>query len=219
MINIIEHAKDINKQLIIKSKTEVCYILIVDGEIETSKEIIVEAGATLHVYYLFLNNTANLNIAHTINQDAKIFSRSLVLSESEVKVVTEYDFVGFASVGEVKVDAVLSGAANLKYDAILRVKPEAQQSNTRVDMRLYLNSAAARGQLTPQLEVAANDVKAGHSASTFKLAKDDLFYLQSRGLSLAQIKALQLKALSNNFVQGLDLETSKTILDLITKHI
>ena len=99
MINIIEHAKDINKQLIIKSKTEACYILIVDGEIETSKEIIVEAGATLHVYYLFLNNTANLNISHTINQDAKIFSRSLVLSESEIKVVTEYDFFGFASVG------------------------------------------------------------------------------------------------------------------------
>ena len=219
MINIIEYTKDINKQLIIKSKTEAFYILIVDGDIDTTKEIIVEADATLHAYYLFLNNTANLNITHTINQDAKIFSRSLVLSESELKVKAEYDFVGPASFGEIKADAVLSGTANLKYDAILRVKPEAQKSDTRVDLRLYLNGPAARGQLTPQLEVAANDVKAGHSASTFKLSSDDMFYLQSRGLSSAQIKALQLKALSNNFVQGLDLETSKLILDLISKHV
>lgn len=219
MINIIEHTKDVNKQLIIKSKTEACYILIVDGDVDTNKEIIVEAGATLNAYYLFLNNTSNLNIKHSINQDAKIFSRSLVLSESELKVKAEYDFVGRSSFGEIKADAVLSGAANLKYDAILRVKPEAQQSDTRVDMRLYLNSPESRGQVTPQLEVAANDVKAGHSASTFKLSSDDMFYLQSRGLSMAQIKALQLKSLSNIFVQGLDLEASKLILDLISKHV
>ena len=219
MINIIEHTKDINKQLIIKSKTEAFYILIVDEELIAEKEIIVEAGATLHTYYLFLNNNSNLNIKHSINQDAKIFSHSLVLSESEIKVKAEYNFVGSASFGEIKADAVLSGVANLKYDAILKVMPEAQQSDTRVDMRLYLNGPSAHGQLTPQLEVAANDVKAGHSASTFKLSSDDMFYLQSRGLSGAQIKALQLKSLSNIFVQGLDLETSKLILDLISKHV
>lgn len=219
MMNITEHTQDINKQLIIKSKTEAFYILIVDGEAETKKEIIIEAGATLHAYYLFLNNNSNLNITHTINQDAKIFSQSLVLSESELKVKAEYDFVGRSSFGEIKVDAVLSDAANLKYDAILRVKPEAQKSDTRVDMRLYLNGPKSRGQVTPQLEVAANDVKAGHSASTFKLSSDDLFYLQSRGLSSAQIKALQLKALSNNFVQGLDVAAAKPLLDLISKHI
>jgi Fe-S cluster assembly protein SufD len=221
MKNIIEHSKDLktNNQLIIKSQTEAFYILIVDGEVTTTKEIILESGATLHTYYLFLNNKSELNFKHTINEDAKIIAHALVLSESELKVKAEYNFVGSSSFGAIKADAVLSGAANLKYDAILRVKPEAQQSDTRVDMRLYLNSPEARGQLTPQLEVAANDVKAGHSASTFKLSSDDLFYLQSRGLSPAQIKALQLKSLSNIFVQGLDLETSKTVLDLIATQI
>lgn len=221
MINIIEYTKDLktNKQLIIKSKTEAFYILIIDGDVDAKQEIIIESGATLYAYYLFLNNTSSLDILHTINQDAKIISRSLVLSESELKVKAEYNFVGAASSGEIKADAVLSGAANLKYEAILRVKQSAQQSDTRVDLRLYLNSPTAHGQLIPQLEVAANDVKAGHSAGTFKLSSDDLFYLQSRGLSAAQIIVLQLKSLSNIFVQGLDLGTSRLLLDLIAKQI
>ncbi len=218
---IINHAKDLktNSQLIIKSKSEAFYILIVDSEVIAETEIILEAGASLKAYYLFLNNNSELNLKHIINQDAVLTSNSLVLSESKLKVKAEYNFVGTGSVGQIKADAVLSGEANLNYEAILRVKPEAQHSDTRVDLRLYLNSPKAHGQLTPQLEVAANDVKAGHSASTFKLSSDDLFYLETRGLSLEQIKALQLKGLSNNFVQGLDSKTSETILDLIAKHI
>ena len=218
---IIEHAKDlkINSQLIIKSKTEAFYILIVDEELIAEKEIIVEAGASLKTYYLFLNNNSDLNLKHVVNREAKLNSNSLVLSDSLLKIKTEYDFVGADSFGQVSADAVLNGAANLKYEAILRVKPDAQQSDTRVDLRLYLNSSAAHGQLTPQLEVAANDVKAGHSSSTFKLSADDLFYLQTRGLSLNQIKTLQLKSLSNKFVQGLDNSTAKLLLDLITTQI
>jgi len=221
MNKIIEHAKNLktNHQLIVKSKTEVFYILIIDREVSATSEIILESGAALHAYYLFLNNKSELNFKHTINQDAKIIARSLVLSESELKVRAEYDFVGPASFGEIKADAVLSGAANLKYEAILKIRPEAKQSETRVDLRLYLNSPSAHGQLIPQLEVAANDVKAGHSASTFKFSNNDLFYLQSRGLSAAQIIALQLKSLSNIFVQGLDPETSKLLLGLINQSI
>jgi len=217
---IINYAKDLlnDGRLVIKSQTEVSYILIIDGDVAANREIILEDGATLHAYYLFLNNNSRINLKHVIGQNSILTSNSLVLNSSSLNVGTEYNLTSRGGSVLVKADAVLNGAANLNYEAVLRVKPAAQKSDSRVDLRLYLNSPAARGRLIPQLEVAADDVKAGHSASTFKLSSDDLFYLRTRGLSKRQIMALQLKGLSNNFVQGLDGATTKLILDLITKQ-
>ena len=101
----------------------------------------------------------------------------------------------------------------------MNVSPVAQKSDTRVDMRLYLEGKA-RGQVIPGLNIAANDVKAGHSASTFKLAPEDLFYLQSRGLSPADIKKMLSLSLAKNFIHGFpDEALSKEVLDLISVNL
>ena len=217
---IINYAKDLlnDGRLVIKSQTEVLYILIIDSAVAADREIILEDEAILHVYCLFLNNNSRINLKHTIGQNSVLISNSLVLSRSQLNVIAEYDLVGHGGTAFIKADAILNGSANLNYEAVLRVKPAAEKSDSRVDLRLYLNSPEARGRLIPQLKVAASDVQAGHSAGTFKLSADDLFYLQARGLSDKKIKALQLKGLSNNFVQGLDSATAKFILDLITKQ-
>ena len=108
----------------------------------------------------------------------------------------------------------------MRYDADLNVLATAQQSDTRVDMRLRLASKSARGQLIPGLNIAANDVRAGHSASTFQLSKEDLFYLRSRGLSPEAAQKLFALSLSRNFVKGLgDTELSAEILSLISARL
>jgi len=65
-------------------------------------------------------------------------------------------------------------------------------------------------------KIAANDVKAGHSASTFYLSPADLFYLQTRGLSQVQIKALVINSVVSQFMADIaDIKTKNLLLKLI----
>jgi Fe-S cluster assembly protein SufD len=87
-------------------------------------------------------------------------------------------------------------------------------------MRLRLIGPESRGQLLPGLNIAANDVKAGHSASTFQLSAEDMFYLRSRGLSLDNIQKLFALAMGNKFVTDLSDDNLKTeLLNLISTRL
>ena len=46
----------------------------------------------------------------------------------------------------------------------------------------------------PDLEIANNDVSCSHGVTTTRLRKEDLFYVQSRGLSEKQAEKLMLYA-------------------------
>lgn len=183
----------------------------------------LETGASLQTYYLFLEAKSGAwQLQHHLADRAKIESHSLFLGREQdnLEVKASYDFAGRGSFGRVQVDAWLDGDSRLRYDADLNVLATAQQSDTRVDMRLRLASKSARGQLIPGLNIAANDVRAGHSASTFQLSKEDLFYLRSRGLSPEAAQKLFALSLSRNFVKGLgDTELSAEILSLISARL
>jgi Fe-S cluster assembly protein SufD len=183
----------------------------------------LETGAVLKTYYLFLESTASVwHLQHRLADRARIENHSLFLGRGQdnLQVKADYDFAGQGSYGRVQVDAWLDNESRLRYDANLNVLAAAQQSDTRVDMRLRLASQTARGQLIPGLNIAANDVRAGHSASTFQLSKEDLFYLRSRGLSPEAAQKLFALSLSRNFVKGLDdAELSSEILSLISARL
>jgi Fe-S cluster assembly protein SufD len=52
----------------------------------------------------------------------------------------------------------------------------------------------------PELEIFADDVACGHGATCGGLAQDQLFYLQSRGLPLAEAEALLLDAFGRELI-------------------
>lgn len=47
---------------------------------------------------------------------------------------------------------------------------------------------------TPCLEIEADDVKAGHAASSGHLDEEQMFYLETRGMSKLEAKAQLIKA-------------------------
>jgi len=202
------------------------YVLIIDGEVtfEAYSRIWQQAEkSNLNTYYLFLNKQpGEWQLKHELAEQATINSRSLYIgvNESDLKVKADYDFSGRGSFGRVSVDILLSNHAQVKYEANLNVFSDAQKSDTRVDMRLRLNGKDVRGQIVPGLNIAANDVKAGHSASTFQLSPEDLFYLRCRGLSPEAIRKMLALSLSRGFIKGIDdSDMANEILLLIGKSI
>ena len=215
-----------NRSFKIEKNKSLQYFLIVDKNISApaSRSFILDKGASLNSYRLFLKSKEenDFNFNHEIKEGAKIDSRSLLigLKKESFSLKASYNFSGPSSFGRIKTDALLSGQAKLLAEANVNVLAAAQKSDTRVDMSLILEGPGVRGEVIPGLNISANDVKAGHSAGTFRLKAEELFYLRSRGLGPKEIRRLFILSLANNFTTGLaDKKVKEDIIKLIKKSL
>ena len=77
---------------------------------------------------------------------------------------------------------ILAGRAKSEFNSLVHVHRDAQKSDSNQLNRNLLLSETARAYSRPQLRIDADDVKATHGAATGQIEKDELFYLQSRGI-------------------------------------
>jgi Fe-S cluster assembly protein SufD len=78
---------------------------------------------------------------------------------------------------------IVGGTAHAVFNGQVMVRPGAQQTDSAQSSRNLLLSSKAHIDTQPQLAIFADDVKCTHGATVGQLASDELFYLQSRGLS------------------------------------
>jgi len=212
------------REIIVPDNVNCAYLLIVQVETLEVNRYFFYLGehASLDLRYLFLGEgKQSWHLEHEVGNRAKMLVKSLAIGQkkTELSVRADYNFRGQGSFGRIAAKAVFSEHSRLRYDANINVLPSAQQSDTRVDLHLRL-AGEAHGEMTPALNIAANDVKAGHSASTFQLSSEDQFYLRSRGLSPAEISRMFIMSMANNFVQGLGNNIlEQELLTLITGKI
>ena len=76
--------------------------------------------------------------------------------------------------------------------------PKAQKTNALLQTHSMLLSRNASSNSIPSLEIEADDVKATHSATSFNLDENQMFYLQSRGLDNKESK----NVIINGFLKG-----------------
>ena len=78
---------------------------------------------------------------------------------------------------------IVGGTAHAVFNGQVMVRPGAQQTDSAQSSRNLLLSSRAQVDTQPQLEIFADDVKCTHGATVGQLDSDEVFYLQSRGLS------------------------------------
>jgi len=78
---------------------------------------------------------------------------------------------------------IVGGTARAVFNGQVMVRPGAQQTDSAQSSRNLLLSGKAQVDTQPQLEIFADDVKCTHGATVGQLDSDEVFYLQSRGLS------------------------------------
>ncbi len=81
------------------------------------------------------------------------------------------------------VRGVLFDQAKARIEGMIRIGKQAQGSNAFLDQKVLLIGDKARADVRPGLEILTDDVKASHAASVGQIDQEQLFYLQSRGLS------------------------------------
>jgi Fe-S cluster assembly protein SufD len=73
--------------------------------------------------------------------------------------------------------------AKSTYTGIITMSPAAQKADAYQSNKNILLSKTARANTEPKLEILANDVRCTHGASVGNIDNEQLYYLQSRGLS------------------------------------
>jgi len=85
---------------------------------------------------------------------------------------------------------VLFDKSKLNYEGAIKIEKKAQNTQSFLESKMLHLGEKVQSEVTPQLEIEADEVKASHSATIGKIDQEELFYLQSRGLNKSQAEKL-----------------------------
>lgn len=113
--------------------------------------------------------------------------------QQHLEVHTRIDNHGLHTDGLIQQNGVVRDQAVLNFHAVGKIYKGAHASTSNQESRLLTLNADAKGETDPVLLIEDNDVDAGHAASIGQVSADQLYYLQSRGLSLKTAQILLTK--------------------------
>jgi Fe-S cluster assembly protein SufD len=85
---------------------------------------------------------------------------------------------------------ILDDDAQAVFNGRIKVRPDAQKTDSQQSNKNLLLSDEAVVNTNPQLEIYADDVKCAHGATIGQLDADALFYLRSRGIDEEAARSL-----------------------------
>ena len=107
---------------------------------------------------------------------------------------------------------IVDNKAHSVFNGKVYVSQTAQLTNAAQLNRNLLLSSGGRVDTKPQLEIIADDVKCSHGATVSQLDDDEVFYLQSRGLSQEASRNLLIDAFAAEIINKLPLPSLEHIL-------
>lgn len=88
------------------------------------------------------------------------------------------------------IKGVVDGDGQAFVNGTIKVLSEAVGTEAFLEERILLVSPQARAEAIPNLEIKTDDVKCSHAATVGKIDEEELFYLQSRGISNNEAKKM-----------------------------
>ena len=92
------------------------------------------------------------------------------------------------------------------YSGWVHVRPGVQKTNAMQTNRNIILSESAFARSIPNLEIEADDVRCGHAASVGPVEEEQLFYLMSRGIPLAEAERLIVFGFFNEVLDRITLD-------------
>ncbi|MGA8207208.1 MAG: Fe-S cluster assembly protein SufB [Candidatus Dormiibacterota bacterium] len=112
--------------------------------------------------------------------------------------------------------SVSKGTGRTSYRGHLKVYPKAHNVRSSVRCDALLLDEQARSDTYPYMDVEAEDVQIGHEATVSKVGDEQLFYLQSRGITEAEATAMIVNGFIEPFVKELPMEYALELNRLIS---
>ena len=155
-----------------------------------------------------------------INQlegDAKTNIKGIQITKKneQIATYTKIQFNGPDGILDQINKSLADDQSHAVFEGIIVVPKIAQKTDASQLSRNLLLSKHAKIDTKPQLEIIADDVKCKHGATISQLNEEELFYMRSRGLTLAEASQLQLGSYFQEIISSIPV--SKDRWDLLDK--
>jgi Fe-S cluster assembly protein SufD len=108
---------------------------------------------------------------------------------------------------------ILDDSARAVFNGKVFVREGAQKTDAMQTNKNLLLSDKARIDTKPQLEIYADDVKCAHGAAVGQIDEEELFYLETRGISPAIGRSLLTYGFAEEVIARIKLESIRSQLD------
>jgi Fe-S cluster assembly scaffold protein SufB len=169
------------------------HLLGQDQTFEPLEDLHIPENASLKYYFAWYNqNLDRLLRFHLDGPQAHAECIGLLQLEADHRVNLTSVIIHHAphTTGNTLIKGSLNHKAQAYLDSMIKIDPGAQDSDDYLTERLMYLSNTAFGDIRPQLEIEANDVKASHSSTISQPDEFELFYLQSRGVHQDQARQM-----------------------------
>ena len=157
-----------------------------------------------YVFFLF-NRSGEITFELAgIGAEAHIFAFFIGKGTEKHSLKITQNHCAPKTISHTLIKSVVSDEAECAYEGTIFIDKQASQSDASQESRAILLSSDALISMKPTLEILASDVICNHKATTSPLNKESLFFAKTRGLSLAQAKALLLSGFWNDALEKIE---------------
>ncbi|MCH8903315.1 MAG: Fe-S cluster assembly protein SufD [Bacteroidetes bacterium] len=150
----------------------------------------------------------NLNIVlQEEGSETELFGLFMTKDRNHIDNHTLVDHVKPNCVSNELYKGIINDRSTGVFNGKIMVRQDAQKTNAFQSNKNMLLTDTATINTKPQLEIFADDVKCSHGATTGQLDMEAMFYLQSRGISPGNAKAMLLEAFANEIVDKIKIDS------------
>ena len=183
----------------VKQNSHVKYVLISEEKsfkTNISQTIQVEKDANLHVISGFLSQNLKADLKVNLNgENARAMVNAIVVSNDQQQQTVDVHMTHYAprSYGDMYNVGISNGYGRVTLNGIEKIEKGMKQANAFQTLKGIILSDFSMVDVNPILLIDEYDVKAGHGATVGKIEEQQLYYLQSRGLSKIDAEKLIIK--------------------------
>lgn len=210
IVDVIDDKKQIPQNVVIASHVTAQYIFLLaesTSDFIDERTITIGENAQVDVFLCYFGGcNVTVKLRYDIARNAWVNHKLLFFGACQQRLFfdEQYIFKSTNAYGRFSVQGLVTDEAQSNAVGNIMILPGAQKTDSRLTMSGHLLSRAAKMIMVPSLKVQANDVKAGHAGTVSQLNDEQLFYLQSRGLSKDEAKRLVVEGLFLEFVKGME---------------
>lgn len=183
----------------VKQNSHVKYVLISEEKsfkTRINQTIQIEKDANVHVISGFLSQNLEADLKVNLNgENARAMVNAIVVSNDQQQQTVDVHMTHFApySYGDMYNVGISNGFGRVTLNGIEKIEKGMKQANAFQTLKGIILSDFSMVDVNPILLIDEYDVKAGHGATVGKIEEQQLYYLQSRGLSKIEAEKLIIK--------------------------
>ncbi|CAH1385563.1 Fe-S cluster assembly protein SufD [Candidatus Nitrotoga sp. M5] len=155
----------------------------------------------------------NLNVKLAEGAECAVDGLALISGRQLADTHTCIDHAKPQAISNQMHKCIVGGSAHAVFNGKVMVRQDAQRTDSKQSNRNLLLTSKAHVDTKPQLEIFADDVKCTHGATIGQLDDEEVFYLQSRGLSDTAARNMLTYAFGAEIIERIPISSLKYQLE------